>query len=54
MNDIRSVNALFRMSLQSALIGFLLSRLLPTPLSAQELVVCQTTAVSDAITSPAF
>ncbi|KAF7976979.1 hypothetical protein HWV62_5061 [Athelia sp. TMB] len=46
MNDIRSVNALFRMSLQSALIGFLLSRLLPTPLSAQELVVCQTTAVA--------
>ncbi|KZP11045.1 OPT superfamily oligopeptide transporter [Athelia psychrophila] len=34
------------MSLQSALIGFLLSRLLPIPLSAKELVVCQTTAVA--------
>ncbi|KAI4518424.1 OPT superfamily oligopeptide transporter [Schizophyllum commune Loenen D] len=34
------------MSLQSALIGFLISRLLPTPLSAQELIVVQTTAVA--------
>jgi hypothetical protein len=35
-----------RMSLQSALIGFLLSRLLPTPLTAQEIIVVQTTAVA--------
>lgn len=35
-----------RMSLQSALIGFLLSKLLPTPLTAQELIVVQTTAVA--------
>jgi len=35
-----------RMSLQSALIGFLLSRTLPTPLTAQEVVVVQTTAVA--------
>lgn len=35
-----------RMSLQSALMGFLLSKLLPTPLSAQELIVVQTTAVA--------
>ncbi|KAL1739880.1 OPT oligopeptide transporter protein-domain-containing protein, partial [Schizophyllum fasciatum] len=34
------------MSLQSALIGFLISRLLPAPLSAQELIVVQTTAVA--------
>ncbi|TRM64210.1 OPT oligopeptide transporter protein-domain-containing protein [Schizophyllum amplum] len=34
------------MSLQSALIGFLISRLLPVPLSAQELIVVQTTAVA--------
>ncbi|KAH7915658.1 OPT oligopeptide transporter protein-domain-containing protein [Hygrophoropsis aurantiaca] len=34
------------MSLQSALIGFLLSKLLPTPLSAQEICVLQTTAVA--------
>ncbi|KAL4062748.1 OPT oligopeptide transporter protein-domain-containing protein, partial [Scleroderma yunnanense] len=34
------------MSLQSALIGFLISKLLPTPLSPQELVVAQTTAVA--------
>jgi uncharacterized oligopeptide transporter (OPT) family protein len=35
-----------RMSLQSALIGFLLSRMLPTQLSVQEIVVVQTTAVA--------
>ncbi|EIW84353.1 OPT oligopeptide transporter [Coniophora puteana RWD-64-598 SS2] len=34
------------MSLQSALIGFLLSKMLPTPLSPQEIVVLQTTAVA--------
>ncbi|TFY71162.1 hypothetical protein EVG20_g1855 [Dentipellis fragilis] len=34
------------MSLQSALIGFLLSRLLPTPMTPQENVVVQTTAVA--------
>ncbi|KAJ7931584.1 OPT oligopeptide transporter protein-domain-containing protein [Mycena leptocephala] len=34
------------MSLQSALIGFLISRLLPIPLSAQEIIVVQTTAVA--------
>ncbi|KAI0667830.1 OPT oligopeptide transporter [Trametes maxima] len=34
------------MSLQSALIGYLLSRLLPKPMSAQENVVLQTTAVA--------
>ncbi|KAH7919509.1 OPT superfamily oligopeptide transporter [Leucogyrophana mollusca] len=34
------------MSLQSALIGFLLSKLLPTPLSPQEIIVVQTTAVA--------
>ncbi|KAK7033176.1 OPT oligopeptide transporter protein-domain-containing protein [Favolaschia claudopus] len=34
------------MSLQSALIGFLISRLLPIPLSAQEVIVVQTTAVA--------
>ncbi|KAJ7170743.1 OPT oligopeptide transporter protein-domain-containing protein [Mycena crocata] len=34
------------MSLQSALIGFLISRLLPMPLSAQEIIVVQTTAVA--------
>ncbi|KAJ3003405.1 hypothetical protein NUW54_g5316 [Trametes sanguinea] len=34
------------MSLQSALIGFLLSKLLPKPISAQENVVLQTTAVA--------
>lgn len=34
------------MSLQSALIGFLVSRLLPTPLSPQEIIVVQTTAVA--------
>ncbi|KAF7294517.1 Oligopeptide transporter [Mycena kentingensis (nom. inval.)] len=35
------------MSLQSALIGYLISRLLPTgPLSAQEVIVVQTTAVA--------
>jgi hypothetical protein len=35
-----------RMSLQSALIGFLLSKMLPTPLSPQEIIVVQTTAVA--------
>ncbi|KAF8239795.1 oligopeptide transporter [Tricholoma matsutake] len=34
------------MSIQSALIGFLVSRLLPTPLSPQEIIVVQTTAVA--------
>jgi uncharacterized oligopeptide transporter (OPT) family protein len=34
------------MSLQSALIGFLLSRLMPTPMTPQETVVVQTTAVA--------
>ncbi|CDO74303.1 hypothetical protein BN946_scf184839.g8 [Trametes cinnabarina] len=34
------------MSLQSALIGYLLSKLLPKPISAQENVVLQTTAVA--------
>lgn len=35
-----------RMSIQSALIGFLISRLLPTPLTPQEIIVVQTTAVA--------
>ena len=35
-----------RMSLQSALIGYLISKLLPTPLSPQEVIVVQTTAVA--------
>ena len=34
------------MSIQSALIGFLISRLLPTPLTPQEVIVVQTTAVA--------
>ncbi|KAF8149886.1 oligopeptide transporter [Crassisporium funariophilum] len=34
------------MSIQSALIGFLVSRMLPTPLSPQEIIVVQTTAVA--------
>ncbi|KAJ6576544.1 OPT oligopeptide transporter protein-domain-containing protein [Mycena vulgaris] len=34
------------MSLQSALIGFLISRMLPIPLTAQEIIVVQTTAVA--------
>ncbi|KAI0070455.1 OPT superfamily oligopeptide transporter, partial [Panus rudis PR-1116 ss-1] len=34
------------MSLQSALIGYLLARFLPTPISAQENIVLQTTAVA--------
>ncbi|KAF9532513.1 oligonucleotide transporter [Crepidotus variabilis] len=34
------------MSIQSALIGFLISRMLPTPLSPQEIIVVQTTAVA--------
>ena len=42
----RILCATIRMSLQSALIGFLISRLLPTPLTAQELIVVQTTAVA--------
>ena len=37
---------LIRMSLQSALIGFLLSRLLRKPMTPQENVVLQTTAVA--------
>lgn len=36
----------YRMSLQSALIGFLLSKFLPKPITAQENVVLQTTAVA--------
>ncbi|KAF5367511.1 hypothetical protein D9758_003763 [Tetrapyrgos nigripes] len=36
------------MSLQSALIGFLISKMLPTPLSPQEIIVVQTTAVATA------
>lgn len=36
----------FRMSIQSALIGFLVSRMLPTPLTPQEIIVVQTTAVA--------
>lgn len=35
-----------RMSIQSALIGFLISRTLPTPLTPQEIIVVQTTAVA--------
>lgn len=34
------------MSIQSALIGFLISRILPTPLTPQEIIVVQTTAVA--------
>ncbi|KAF8071915.1 oligonucleotide transporter [Lyophyllum atratum] len=34
------------MSIQSALIGFLVSRLLPVPLTPQEIIVVQTTAVA--------
>ena len=34
--------------MQSALIGFLVSRLFPTPLNAQEIVLVQTTAVATA------
>ncbi|KAL0954440.1 hypothetical protein HGRIS_003419 [Hohenbuehelia grisea] len=34
------------MSLQSALIGFLISRMLPTPLTPQQIIVVQTTAVA--------
>ncbi|KAJ3501540.1 hypothetical protein NMY22_g18893 [Coprinellus aureogranulatus] len=34
------------MSIQSALIGFLISRMLPSPLSPQEIIVVQTTAVA--------
>ncbi|TFK20290.1 oligonucleotide transporter [Coprinopsis marcescibilis] len=34
------------MSIQSALIGFLISRMLPTPLSPQEIIIVQTTAVA--------
>ncbi|CAA7267111.1 unnamed protein product [Cyclocybe aegerita] len=34
------------MSIQSALIGFLISRMLPTPLTPQEIIVVQTTAVA--------
>lgn len=35
-----------RMSLQSALIGFLLSKFFPKPITAQENIVLQTTAVA--------
>ena len=35
-----------RMSLQSALMGFLVSKMLPIPLSPQEIIVVQTTAVA--------
>jgi uncharacterized oligopeptide transporter (OPT) family protein len=35
-----------RMSIQSALIGFLISRMLKTPLTPQEIIVVQTTAVA--------
>ncbi len=42
-----------RMSLQSALIGFLLSRLLRKPMSPQENVVLQTTAVATGTVSVA-
>ena len=34
------------MSIQSALIGFLISKTLPSPLTPQEIVVVQTTAVA--------
>lgn len=34
------------MSIQSALIGFLVSKMLPTPLTPQEIIVVQTTAVA--------
>lgn len=34
------------MSIQSALLGYLVSRLLPEPLSPQEITVLQTTAVA--------
>ena len=34
------------MSIQSALIGFLISRMLPVPLTPQEIIVVQTTAVA--------
>jgi len=36
----------YRMSLQSAIIGFLLSKLLAIPITPQENVVVQTTAVA--------
>ena len=35
-----------RMSLQSALIGFLMSKFFPKPITAQENIVLQTTAVA--------
>ena len=35
-----------RMSIQSALIGYLISRMLPKPLTPQEIIVVQTTAVA--------
>ena len=41
-----SDRATCRMSIQSALIGFLISRTLPTPLTPQEIIVVQTTAVA--------
>ena len=39
-------HSICRMSIQSALIGFLISRMLPTPLTPQEIVVVQTIAVA--------
>ena len=35
-----------RMSIQSALIGYLVSRMLPKPLTPQEIIVVQSTAVA--------
>lgn len=40
------------MSLQSALIGFLMSKFFPTPISAQENIVLQTTAVATGTVRP--
>jgi len=41
-----TLKTLHRMSIQSALIGFLISRILPTPMTPQEIIVVQTTAVA--------
>ena len=49
-----SVLAAPRMSLQSALIGFLLSKFLPTRMTAQENIVLQTTAVATGTVSHSF
>jgi hypothetical protein len=38
--------SVFRMSLQSAIIGFLISKLLAIPITPQETVVIQSTAVA--------